>query len=106
MEISKYTYQILQGLEYLHALGIVHRDIKSTNILVDEQGVCKISDFGSAKTTLEDNMESMKYMTVCGTPYWMAPEVIKQEGHNRKADIWSLGCTVFEMATGRPPWSK
>ena len=84
--------------------NVIHRDIKAANILLDSQGTCKLADFGSSKKiygSLNQNFNSF-----CGTPYWMAPEVIKQSGHNRYADIWSLGCTVFEMIAGRPPWSE
>jgi serine/threonine protein kinase len=63
-----------------------------------------LTDFGSAKKSLEE--EALVNKSLCGTPYWMAPEVIKQTGHNRFADIWSLGCAVYEMAAGKPPWSE
>eukprot|EP01017_Pseudomicrothorax_dubius_P011582 TRINITY_DN14363_c0_g1_i4.p1 TRINITY_DN14363_c0_g1~~TRINITY_DN14363_c0_g1_i4.p1 ORF type:complete len:374 (+),score=68.41 TRINITY_DN14363_c0_g1_i4:64-1185(+) len=99
-----YTKQILEGLEYLHANGVVHRDIKGANVLVDNSSVCKLADFGCAKKLskmVEDEQRSLS-----GTVYWMAPEVIQQKGHGRSADIWSLGCTVFEMLTGKPPWSE
>eukprot|EP00357_Protocruzia_adherens_P010609 CAMPEP_0115039414 /NCGR_PEP_ID=MMETSP0216-20121206/44013_1 /TAXON_ID=223996 /ORGANISM="Protocruzia adherens, Strain Boccale" /LENGTH=857 /DNA_ID=CAMNT_0002420047 /DNA_START=224 /DNA_END=2797 /DNA_ORIENTATION=+ len=101
--IRIYTKQILEGLEYLHAHNVIHRDIKGANVLVDENSCCKLSDFGTAKmicSGLDDNL------SLQGTPNWMAPEVVKQTGHGRHADIWSVGCTVLEMATGRPPWSE
>ncbi|KFM26890.1 Mitogen-activated protein kinase kinase kinase 2 [Auxenochlorella protothecoides] len=103
--VKVYTRQILLGLEYLHAHGIIHRDIKGANILVDNTGLVKLADFGASKkiedlVTIDSGFKSMK-----GTPYWMAPEIIKQSGHGRQADIWSVACTVIEMATGRPPWS-
>ena len=101
-----YTKQILLGLEFLHTHQIMHRDIKGANILVDNTGVVKLADFGASKkiedlVTMDSGFKSIK-----GTPYWMAPEVIKQTGHGRQADIWSVGCTVIEMATGKPPWSE
>ncbi|KAL4188150.1 hypothetical protein AMTRI_Chr09g42630 [Amborella trichopoda] len=103
--IRKYTKQLLQGLEYLHKNGIIHRDIKGANILVDNKGCIKLADFGASKKVVElatvSGAKSMK-----GTPYWMAPEVICQTGHSFSADIWSVGCTVIEMATGKPPWSQ
>lgn len=101
--VKKYTKQILDGLEYLHSQKIIHRDIKAANILVNK-GVCKLTDFGASKMILGD-INSEKFKSFIGTPYWMAPEVITQKGHNTFADIWSLGCTVFEMLAGRPPWS-
>ncbi|KAA8545104.1 hypothetical protein F0562_019888 [Nyssa sinensis] len=103
--IRTYTKQLLLGLDYLHKNGIMHRDIKGANILVDNKGCIKLADFGASKQVVElatvTGAKSMK-----GTPYWMAPEVILQTGHSFSADIWSVGCTVIEMATGKPPWSQ
>ncbi|KAM1499303.1 hypothetical protein PS1_022397 [Malus domestica] len=103
--IRMYTKQLLLGLEYLHKNEIMHRDIKGANILVDNKGCIKLADFGASKKVVElatiNGAKSMK-----GTPYWMAPEVILQTGHSFSADIWSVGCTVIEMATGKPPWSQ
>ncbi|PWA81071.1 Protein kinase, ATP binding site-containing protein [Artemisia annua] len=103
--IRMYTKQLLLGLDYLHKNGIMHRDIKGANILVDNKGCIKLADFGASKQVVElangSGAKSMK-----GTPYWMAPEVILQTGHSFSADIWSVGCTVIEMATGKPPWSQ
>ncbi|XP_015888023.1 mitogen-activated protein kinase kinase kinase NPK1 isoform X2 [Ziziphus jujuba] len=103
--IRMYTKQLLLGLEYLHKNGIMHRDIKGANILVDNKGCIKLADFGASKKVVElatiNGAKSMK-----GTPYWMSPEVILQTGHSFSADIWSVGCTVIEMATGKPPWSQ
>ncbi|KAI8114533.1 hypothetical protein M9434_002655 [Picochlorum sp. BPE23] len=104
--VKMYTKQILLGLEYLHNNGIMHRDIKGANILVENTGLVKLADFGASKkiedlVTIGSGANSVK-----GTPYWMAPEVITQTGHGRKADIWSVACTVIEMATGKPPWSQ
>jgi serine/threonine protein kinase len=102
---SVYTRQLLSGLEYLHANRIIHRDIKGANILVDNNGVVKLADFGASKQLQTVTMTGGGgEMSLKGTPYWMAPEVIKQTGHGRQADIWSLGCTVIEMLTGKPPW--
>ncbi|XAR57224.1 Mitogen-activated protein kinase kinase kinase [Bertholletia excelsa] len=103
--IRMYTKQLLLGLEYLHRNGIMHRDIKGANILVDNKGCIKLADFGASKKVVElATMTGAKSMK--GTAYWMAPEVILQTGHNFSADIWSVGCTVIEMATGKPPWSQ
>ncbi|XP_015875145.2 mitogen-activated protein kinase kinase kinase ANP1 isoform X1 [Ziziphus jujuba] len=103
--VRTYTKQLLLGLAYLHKNGIMHRDIKGANILVDNKGCIKLADFGASKQVVElatiSGAKSMK-----GTPYWMAPEVILQTGHSFSADIWSVGCTVIEMATGKPPWSQ
>ncbi|KAF0915383.1 hypothetical protein E2562_035942 [Oryza meyeriana var. granulata] len=103
--IRKYTKQILQGLEYLHNNAIIHRDIKGANILVDNKGCIKLADFGASKQVAKlATVTAAK--TMKGTPHWMAPEVIVGSGHNFSADIWSVGCTVIEMATGKPPWSQ
>ncbi|KAG7585530.1 Protein kinase domain [Arabidopsis thaliana x Arabidopsis arenosa] len=103
--VRTYTKQLLLGLEYLHNHAIMHRDIKGANILVDNQGCIKLADFGASKQVAElatiSGAKSMK-----GTPYWMAPEVILQTGHSFSADIWSVGCTVIEMVTGKAPWSQ
>lgn len=101
--VVRFTKQIIEGLEYLHWNGVIHRDIKGANVLVDNNGICKLSDFGSSKN-IGTALQSEKYNSLKGTANWMAPEVIKQTGHGRYADIWSLACTVIEMATGKPPW--
>ncbi|KAK3154850.1 hypothetical protein QOZ80_2BG0195860 [Eleusine coracana subsp. coracana] len=101
--IRSYTKQILLGLSYLHAKNTVHRDIKGANILVDPNGRVKLADFGMAKHI---NGQQCPF-SFKGSPYWMAPEVIKNSsGCNLAVDIWSLGCTVLEMATSKPPWSQ
>ena len=104
--IRVYTRQILLGLEYLHRHQIMHRDIKGANILVDNQGCVKLADFGASKRLAEIVTVDGVHKSIRGTPYWMAPEVIKQTGHGRQADIWSVGCTILEMATGKPPFSE
>ncbi|XP_041118112.1 mitogen-activated protein kinase kinase kinase 19-like isoform X2 [Polyodon spathula] len=101
-----YTKQILEGVEYLHNSRVIHRDLKGNNVMLMPTGIIKLIDFGCAKrlaclNTTGTNSEMLKSMH--GTPYWMAPEVINETGHGRKSDIWSIGCTVFEMATGKPP---
>ena len=101
--IRKYTKEMLEGLEYLHAHNIIHRDIKGANILIDRNGICKLSDFGGAKIIKED---FEKTSTMRGTPNWMAPEVIKYNENTRFSDIWSVGCTVIEMINGEPPFSN
>lgn len=99
-----YTRQILLGLQYLHRHDIVHRDIKGANILVDPSGVCKLADFGASTFIAE--LVAEENPSINGTVSWMAPEVIRQEGHDNKVDIWSVGCTVIEMISGKPPWSQ
>ncbi|GER32332.1 mitogen-activated protein kinase kinase kinase [Striga asiatica] len=103
--IRMYTKQLLIGLEYLHANKIMHRDIKGANILVDNKACIKLADFGASKR-VEALITVTGAKSMKGTPYWMAPEVIVQSGHSFSADIWSVGCTVIEMATGKAPWSQ
>ncbi|XP_064598335.1 mitogen-activated protein kinase kinase kinase 3-like [Liolophura sinensis] len=100
----KYTRQVLEGLEYLHDHMIVHRDIKGANILKDPSGNVKLGDFGASRRLQAICSQTLMQMSVSGTPYWMSPEVINGEGYGRRADIWSLGCTVVEMFTTTPPW--
>ncbi|XP_047321811.1 mitogen-activated protein kinase kinase kinase YODA [Impatiens glandulifera] len=101
--IRSYTKQILSGLAFLHAKSTVHRDIKGANILVDPNGRVKLADFGMAKHITGQSCP----LSFKGSPYWMAPEVIKNaNGASLAVDIWSLGCTVLEMATTKPPWSQ
>jgi mitogen-activated protein kinase kinase kinase ANP1 len=103
--IRKYTKQILEGLEYLHMHNVVHRDIKGANILVERDGLCKLTDFGGAKV-IKDEIEFKQQNSFKGTPNWMAPETVKNLEYTRFSDIWSLGCTIIEMATGEPPWAE
>ncbi|RYE82735.1 MAG: hypothetical protein EOO65_05055, partial [Methanosarcinales archaeon] len=107
--VRMYTRQILQGLAYLHAHTVVHRDIKGANILVDRSGVCKVSDFGASKflAALDNTAATASGPdSLRGTPAFMAPEVIKQVGYGRSSDIWSLAGTVVEMLTGRPAFAQ
>ncbi|KAF5738202.1 Mitogen-activated protein kinase kinase kinase 5 isoform 2 [Tripterygium wilfordii] len=107
--VRNFTRHILSGLAYLHSTKTIHRDIKGANLLVDAAGVVKLADFGMAKhlTGAAANL-SLK-----GSPYWMAPElmqaVMQRDTNSDLAfaiDIWSLGCTIIEMLTGKPPWSE
>lgn len=124
--IKNFTKQILDGLSYLHAKGILHRDLKADNILVDSDGTCKITDFGISKQagthlgfelgdisdlrhcTTEDAYASAGGTNLKGSVFWMAPEVIRNmgRGYSAKVDIWSLGCLVLEMFAGRRPWGE
>jgi serine/threonine protein kinase len=100
--ISRYTHNLLEGLEYLHTRDppVLHRDIKGANILVGIDRTVKLSDFGCSKRSLGTAVHTLR-----GSIPWMAPEVMKQQdGYGRKADIWSLGCVMIEMALAEAPW--
>ena len=99
-DIAYVLKECLQGLESLHAYHKLHRDIKSDNILYDMKGRIKLADFGFA---VHLTSEEQARTSVVGTPYWMAPELIKAEDYDQKVDVWSLGITALEMADGEPP---
>lgn len=97
-EAKFYVAQVLLGLEYLHYLNLAYRDLKPENLLVDEQGYIKIADFGFCKIVIG------RTYTLCGTPDYLAPEVILNKGHSKAVDFWSYGVLVFEMCSGFPPF--
>ncbi|KAJ9070050.1 mitogen-activated protein kinase kinase kinase [Entomophthora muscae] len=99
--------QTVKGLAYLHSCNILHRDIKAANVLINHEGVCKISDFGISKRN--DYARAYRYnsrMSFKGSVFWMAPEVVIDHGYSAKVDIWSLGCLLIEMLTGTRPWKE
>ncbi|KAG8899618.1 hypothetical protein FRC01_010436, partial [Tulasnella sp. 417] len=104
--VATYVTKILEGLHYLHEQQVVHCDLKAANILSTKNGNIKLSDFGVSLTL--NAMENAKETAnnVAGTPNWMAPEVIELKGASTASDIWSLGCTVVELLTGKPPYSE
>ncbi|QRW00094.1 mitogen activated protein kinase kinase kinase [Ceratobasidium sp. AG-Ba] len=121
-----YTMQLLEGLEYLHKMGVVHRDIKPDNLLLDHTGMIKFADFGAAKVLARNHRsiqhsarsrhstwnrpaatrQDIQQNSLTGTPMYMAPEIINNEsiGRHGAMDIWSIGCVILECCTGRKPW--
>lgn len=102
--ITNFTRQILIGVAYLHKKNIIHRDIKGANILIDIKGCVKITDFGISKKLSPLNKKQNKRASLQGSVFWMSPEVVKQTATTAKADIWSTGCVVIEMFTGKHPF--
>ncbi|KAH1119983.1 hypothetical protein AAZX31_17G232700 [Glycine max] len=107
--VRNFTRHILSGLAYLHSNKTIHRDIKGANLLVNKSGIVKLADFGLAKILMGNSYD----LSFKGSSYWMAPEVVKGSIKNESnpdvvmaIDIWTLGCTIIEMLTGKPPWSE
>jgi serine/threonine protein kinase len=102
-QIAYCCKETLKGLRYFHASHRIHRDIKSDNLLLGTDGTVKIADFGYAAQLTQ---ERTKRATIVGTPYWMAPELIKGDNYDAKVDIWSLGIMTMEMIEGEPPYME
>ena len=97
-----YITQVLRGLKYLHVQGVLHRDIKGANILTTKEGMVKLADFGVATKLTDEGMVGEQ--GVVGSPYWIAPEIIEMSTPTTACDIWSVGCIVIELLTGKPPY--
>jgi protein-serine/threonine kinase len=99
--VKFYAAQLILAIEYLHKNNIVYRDLKPENVLIDKDGYIKITDFGLSKQNILDNHSANSF---CGTPEYLAPEIILNKGHGKAVDWWSLGAIVYEMLTGLPPF--
>ena len=99
-EISSIIYMVLNGLNFMHENNIINRDVKSKNILINKEGLCKLCDFGISQISNQDLIAKNK----AGSPYWMAPELINLKKYNKSIDIWSLGITCIELAEYEPPY--
>ncbi|EQC31429.1 PLK protein kinase [Saprolegnia diclina VS20] len=99
-EVKHYVYQLISGVDYLHRAHIIHRDLKLSNLLVTEHGTLKIADFGLATSVTRHALPS----TICGTPNFIAPEVLLGKPYSYAADLWSIGCIVYTLLTGHPPF--
>ena len=101
-ELSSIIYMVLKGIQFIHSKNLIDRDIKGRNILINNEGEVKLCDFGICRPYKKNQMKNLRG----GSPYWMAPEILKKEEYGPNIDIWALGITCIEMAEYEPPYSK
>jgi len=103
-QIARISIEIIKGLSYMHSKNVLHKDIKSENILFNEKMQIKLADFGNS-TRIDEDTKKAEPQEAVGTSYWMAPESIAEQEHDGKVDIWSFGVVLYEMLTGLPPYN-
>lgn len=101
LEVVFYMRQLVDGVRYIHTQNIIHRDLKLGNMFLTDDMVVKVGDFGLA---VRSDSNGQKKITICGTPNYIAPEVLNKEGHGFEADVWAMGCIMFAMLVGQPPF--
>eukprot|EP00002_Diphylleia_rotans_P036341 TRINITY_DN7997_c0_g1_i2.p1 TRINITY_DN7997_c0_g1~~TRINITY_DN7997_c0_g1_i2.p1 ORF type:complete len:220 (-),score=37.17 TRINITY_DN7997_c0_g1_i2:290-949(-) len=102
-QIAHVTKKIFSAVSYLHSRKFIHRDIKSDNILLNRKGEVKLADFGYCAKVTKD---APNRTSIVGTPYWMAPELVKGQDYDAKVDVWSVGILMIEMIDGEPPYLR
>ncbi|KAL4445967.1 hypothetical protein ABPG74_010959 [Tetrahymena malaccensis] len=102
IEVKSHLFQIIQSLKYIHSKGVIHRDLKIANIFLNDKMVVKLADFGLSAMM----KNSQKRKTVCGTPNYIAPEVLKNQGHDYLVDNWAIGVIVYTFLIGKPPFEE
>lgn len=95
--------QMVLAIEFLHEKNVAYRDLKPENVLIDKQGYIRITDFGLSKQDVVGNNQAK---SVVGTPEYLAPEIIQNKGYGKAVDWWTLGCLIYELLTGMPPFFK
>jgi len=103
-QLARISFEILKGLSYMHSKNVLHKDIKSENILFNEKMQIKLADFGNS-TRVDDDTKKAEPQEAVGTSYWMAPEIIAEQEHDGKVDVWSFGVVLYEMLSGLPPYN-
>ena len=91
------------AIEYLHSNGVIYRDLKPENVVIDSIGYIRITDFGLSKKNVFNDKDAF---SLCGTPEYLAPEILYKEGYGKAIDWWTLGCIIYELITGMPPFSS